>query len=91
MKIPIPNADPGPPPAGKIRNPNPLDSGPENLWRTIEITMKFMAYNWNHYENPHPKRRPRTAAGRENPQSKSACVGGRGGAAGAAGAAGATV
>ena len=75
MKIPIPNADPGPPPAGKIRNPNPLDSGPENLWRTIEITMKFMAYNWNHYENPHPKRRPRTAAGRENPQSKFARVG----------------
>ena len=24
MKIPIPNADPGPPPAGKIRNPNRL-------------------------------------------------------------------
>ena len=36
--------------------------------------MKFMAYNWNHYENPLPKRRPRTAAGRENPQSKSANV-----------------
>ena len=24
MKIHIPNADPGPPPAGKIHNPNPL-------------------------------------------------------------------
>ena len=67
-----------------IQNPGPPRADPGRpLLRTMEIPICVTAYNGNcvqwkslyallrTMENHQPKRRPRTATGRENPQSKS--------------------
>ena len=75
-KITSPNADPGPLPAVKIPNPNPR-TALYALLRTMEIPICVTAYNGKSLhtllrsmEKQQPRRRPQTAASRENPQFK---------------------
>ena len=66
-----PDADPGPPPAGEIPNPKPRTAAGRPRTAVTAYDGKSLYALLLTMENHQPRRRPRTAAGREDPQSKS--------------------